>query len=89
MSMFCTCLIVCAHGQQLIDGRVDGTLIRTQHGFDDLLVHVREHRLEIGHRLGEFQLHRCRCSDSGIIAARCAATAAVATSSICACRRRR
>lgn len=53
-------LVVGAHGQQLVDGGVDGALVGAQHRFDHVVVHVREHRLEIRHRLGELQLHRGR-----------------------------
>lgn len=50
-------LIVCAHSEQLVDGRVHRPLVRPQHRLDHVVVHIREHRLEVGHRLRELELH--------------------------------
>lgn len=58
-------LVVRAHRQQLVDGRVHRPLVRAEHRLDNVVVHIREHRLEIGHRLRELELHRGRHRDAG------------------------
>lgn len=60
-------LVVGAHREQLVNGRVHRALVRAEHRLDHVVVHVREHRLEIRHGLGELELH---CGRHGAVNAK-------------------
>lgn len=61
-------LVVGAHSQQLVDGGIHRALVGSQHRFYHVVVHVRKHGLEIGHRLRELELH-CGCHVSNALRA--------------------
>lgn len=63
-------LVVGAHREQLVDGRVHRPLVRAEHRLYHVIVHVRKHRFKVRHRLRELELHRGRHGAAGASAER-------------------